>query len=69
MSINKELFQFAGEKKTPNFMPNGIAGTIFGQGLLPVKVKWKKIGEFGRDRKLIFSVAPEKLPFFAHFLS
>ena len=42
MSINKELFQLAGEKKNPDFMPNGIAGTIFGQGLLPVKVKWKK---------------------------
>ena len=43
-SINKELFQFAGKKKTPDFMPNGIAGTNFGQGLPPVKVKWKKNG-------------------------
>ena len=42
MSINKELFQFPGKKKTPDFMPNGFAGTVFGQGLPPVKVKKKK---------------------------
>ena len=42
MSKNKELFQLAGKKKTPDFMPNGIVGTKFGQGLPPVKVNWKK---------------------------
>ena len=42
MSINKELLQFAGKKKTPDFLPNGIVGTNFGQGLPPVKVNWKK---------------------------
>ena len=42
MSKNKELFQFAGKKKTPDFLPNGFAGTVFGQGLPPVKVNWKK---------------------------
>ena len=42
MSKNKERFQFAGKKKTPDFLPNGFAGTVFGQGLPPVKVKKKK---------------------------
>ena len=69
MSINKELFQFAGKKKTPDFLPNVIVGTKFGQGLPPVKVNWKKKGEIGRDINSIFSFAPEKLPFLAQFLS
>ena len=44
ISVNKELFQFAGKKNIPDFLPNGIAGTVFGQGLPPVKVNWKKNG-------------------------
>ena len=42
ISVNKDFFQIAGKKKTPDFMPNGIVGTNFGQGLPPVKVNWKK---------------------------
>ena len=67
LSVNKELFQFAGEKKTPDFLPNGFAGTVFGQGLPPVKVNWKKIGEIGRDKEMISWLAPENRSYLAQF--
>ena len=60
MSINKEFFQFAGKKKTPDFMPNGIAGTNFGQGLPPVKVKRKKNGRNWQRQKNDFSNCARK---------
>ena len=61
MSINEELFQFAGEKKNPDFMPNGIAGTKFGQGLPPVKVNWKKNSRNWQRQKNDFSNGTRKI--------
>ena len=61
MSINKELFQFPGKKKTPDFMPNGFAGTVFGQGLPPVKVKKKKNRRNWQRQKTDFLIGARKL--------
>ena len=61
MSINKELFQFAGKKKTPDFLPNGFAGTVFGQGLPPVKVKKKKNRRNWQRQKNDFLIGARKL--------
>ena len=61
MSINKELFQIAGEKTTPDFMPNGFAGTVFGQGLPPVKVKKKKNRRNWQRQKNDFLIGARKL--------
>ena len=38
----QRLFSNCRQKKTPDFVPNGIAGTNFGQGLPPVKVTREK---------------------------
>ena len=41
-------------------MPNGTAGTDFGQGWVPVNVSWKKYGQKRQRQKLHLSIGARK---------
>ena len=69
MSINKELFQFAGKKRPRISCQMELLGPNLARGCPLWRSIGKKIGKIGRDINSIFSLALEKFPFFTQFLS
>ena len=65
--IDKNFFKVAGKPKMPANMPNGIAGSNFGQGLPPVKVTFKKMSRNGKDWNLEIKKLTKKHQFLTEF--